>query len=38
VNSKVPSTLNEETIEEVRRIIKDEWIATRAQEHIIEAC
>jgi len=38
VNSKVPSTLSEGTIEEVRRIIKDEWIATRAQEHIIEAC
>jgi peptidylprolyl isomerase len=38
VNSKVPSTLNEETVDEVRRIIKDEWIAKRAQEHIIEAC
>jgi parvulin-like peptidyl-prolyl isomerase len=38
VNSKVPSTLNEQTVEEVRRIIKDDWIATRAQEHIIEAC
>ena len=38
VNSKVPSTLNEETSEEVRRIIKDEWIAKRAQEHVIEAC
>jgi parvulin-like peptidyl-prolyl isomerase len=38
VNSKVPSTLNEETADEVRRIIKDEWIAKRAQEHIIEAC
>jgi len=38
VNSKVPSTLNEETSEEVRRIIKDQWIAKRAQEHIIEAC
>ena len=38
VNSKVPSTLNEQTVEEVRRIIKDDWIATRAQEHVIEAC
>jgi parvulin-like peptidyl-prolyl isomerase len=38
VNSKVPSTLNEETADEVRRIIKDEWIAKRAQEHVIEAC
>ena len=37
VNSKVPSTLNEETVEEVRRIIKDEWIATRAREHVIES-
>jgi len=38
VNRKIPSTLSEDTVEEVRRIIKDEWIAKRAQEHIIEAC
>jgi parvulin-like peptidyl-prolyl isomerase len=38
VNSKMPSMLNEETAEEVRQIIKEEWIAKRAQEHLIEAC
>jgi parvulin-like peptidyl-prolyl isomerase len=37
VNAKRPSTLNEDTIAEVRRLIKDEWIAARAREHIIEA-
>jgi parvulin-like peptidyl-prolyl isomerase len=37
VNEKVASTLNEETTEEVRRLIKDEWIAARAKEHLIEA-
>jgi len=37
VNAKVASTLDEETTEEVRRLIRDEWIAARAKEHIIEA-
>ena len=37
VNSKVPSSLNEETISEVKRLLKDEWIAARAQEHAIES-
>jgi parvulin-like peptidyl-prolyl isomerase len=36
VNAKTPSTLNEETQEEVRRLLKDEWIAARAREHSIE--
>jgi peptidylprolyl isomerase len=36
VNAKQPSTLNEDTIEEVRRHLKDEWIAARAREHVIE--
>ena len=34
---KRPSSLNEDTIEEVKRLLKDEWIAARAQEHIVEA-
>jgi parvulin-like peptidyl-prolyl isomerase len=38
VNAKVPASLNEETISEVRRLIKDEWLAARAREHIVEAC
>ncbi len=36
INAKVVSTLNEKTTEEIRRLIKDEWIAARAKEHIIE--
>lgn len=36
VNAKRPSTLNDDTIAEVRSLLKDEWIAARAREHIIE--
>jgi parvulin-like peptidyl-prolyl isomerase len=36
VNAKTPSSLNEDTEEEVKRLIRDEWIAARAQEHVIE--
>jgi parvulin-like peptidyl-prolyl isomerase len=36
VNAKRPATLNEETIAEVRRLLKDEWLAARAREHRIE--
>lgn len=36
INAKTPSSLNEDTEEEVKRLIKDEWIAARAQEHVIE--
>jgi parvulin-like peptidyl-prolyl isomerase len=36
VNAKRPSLLNDETIAEVRRLLKDEWLAARAREHIIE--
>ena len=37
VNAKRPSSLNEETITEVRRLLKDEWLAARAREHAIES-
>lgn len=36
VNAKQSSTLNEDTAEEVRRLLRDEWIAARAREHAIE--
>jgi len=36
INVKTPSSLNEDTTEEVKRMIKDEWITARAQEHVIE--
>jgi hypothetical protein len=36
VNAKVSARLDEETRGEVRRIVRDEWIAARAREHGIE--
>jgi len=38
VNARYPATLDEETAVEVRRLLREEWLAARAQEHIIEAC
>lgn len=37
VNAKHPATLDEETSAEVRRLLRDEWLLARSQEHIIEA-
>lgn len=37
VTAKHPATLDEETSAEVRRLLKEEWLMARAQEHIIEA-
>jgi peptidylprolyl isomerase len=37
VNEKHPATLDEETSAEVRRLLREEWLSARAQEHIIEA-
>lgn len=38
LNAKHPATLDAETATEVRRLLREEWLAARAQEHIIEAC
>jgi peptidylprolyl isomerase len=38
VNARCPAMLDEETTVEVRRLLREEWLAARAQEHIIEAC
>ncbi|ALK99061.1 peptidylprolyl isomerase [Massilia sp. WF1] len=38
VNARHPATLDEDTTVEVRRLLREEWLAARAQEHIIEAC
>jgi parvulin-like peptidyl-prolyl isomerase len=38
VNAKHPAALDEETAIEVRRLLREEWLMARAQEHIIEAC
>jgi peptidylprolyl isomerase len=37
VNAKHPARLDEESSAEIRRLLKEEWLQTRAQEHIIEA-
>jgi parvulin-like peptidyl-prolyl isomerase len=37
VNAKHPATLDEETAAEIRRLIREEWLAARAQEHVIAA-
>ena len=36
INDKVSAELNDETKSEVSRIVRDEWIASRAKEHNIE--
>lgn len=37
VNAKHPARLDEETKAEVRRLVREEWLMARAQEHIIAA-
>jgi peptidylprolyl isomerase len=37
VNAKHPATPDEETAAEIRRLLREEWLAARAQEHVIEA-
>lgn len=38
VQAKHPATLDADTAAEVRRLLREEWLAARAQEHVIEAC
>jgi parvulin-like peptidyl-prolyl isomerase len=38
VNARHPAVLDEDTAVEVRRLLREEWLASRAQEHVIEAC
>jgi peptidylprolyl isomerase len=38
VNAKYPATLDADTAAEVRRLLREEWLMARAQEHVIEAC
>jgi parvulin-like peptidyl-prolyl isomerase len=37
VNAKHPATLDEDTAAEVRRLLREDWLLARAQEHVIEA-
>jgi len=38
VNAKHPARLDEDTATEIRRLLREDWLRTRAQEHVIEAC
>jgi len=37
VNAKHPAVLDDDTAAEVRRLLREEWLLARAQEHVIEA-
>jgi peptidylprolyl isomerase len=37
VNAKNPARLDDDTATEVRRLLREEWLRARAQEHVIEA-
>jgi len=37
VNAKLPARLDDDTATEVRRLLREEWLRARAQEHTIEA-
>jgi peptidylprolyl isomerase len=37
IDARHPAKLDEETAAEVRRLLREEWLLARAQEHIIEA-
>ncbi|SNT38826.1 peptidylprolyl isomerase [Noviherbaspirillum humi] len=38
VTERHPATLNEDTAVEVRRLLRDQWLMARANEHTIQAC
>jgi parvulin-like peptidyl-prolyl isomerase len=37
VNAKHPARLDDDTAAEVRRLVREDWLRARAQEHVIEA-
>jgi len=37
VNEKHPAVLDEDTATEIKRLLREEWLVARAQEHVIEA-
>lgn len=38
VDAKHPARLDDDTATEVQRLLREEWLRARAQEHVIEAC
>jgi peptidylprolyl isomerase len=37
VNATHPARLDDDTATEVRRLLREEWLRARAQEHVIDA-
>jgi hypothetical protein len=37
VTAKYPAKLDEDVSAEIRRLLREEWMLARAQEHVIEA-
>jgi peptidylprolyl isomerase len=37
VNAKHPAALDEDTAAEIRRLLREQWLSARAQEHVIAA-
>ena len=37
VDAKHPARLDDDTATEVRRLLREDWLRARAQEHVIEA-
>lgn len=38
VDAKHPATLDEETVIQIKSLLREQWLMARAQEHIIEIC
>ncbi|MGZ5198817.1 MAG: peptidylprolyl isomerase [Telluria sp.] len=38
VDARHPAQLDDDTATEVRRLLREQWLVARAQEHVIEAC
>jgi peptidylprolyl isomerase len=38
VNARHPAALDPDTTAEIRRLLREQWLLARAQEHVIEAC
>ncbi|HEX6361811.1 MAG TPA: peptidylprolyl isomerase, partial [Albitalea sp.] len=38
VDARHPARLDDDTAAEIRRLLREDWLRARAQEHVIEAC
>jgi hypothetical protein len=37
VSAKYPATLDDDVASEIRRVLREQWLMARSQEHVIEA-